>query len=211
MSLLELSGRMAETAALLREYADRLDDARFIIEAERFTKALGKFHQVLTGYKDGLTPQANELRALLQNAFPQDRGAEAELAKFSKKALGKRTSKSKNDTYASYLEKFFKSVVGAGKVDYALLLLKRPPAQSVLDFTQEDELSLLEQIRTLGALKEDQLEVEVARLVKDKKMMSKLAEAARIKYKPTTKPETVVKKLVEIGRRYYENTGGLFP
>lgn len=210
MSLSELSERLAETAALLSEYADRLDDARFVREAERFAKAFDKFHHVLTGYKDGLTPQASELRALLRSSFPQGGEAETDLAKFSKKVIRKRTTKSKSDTYASYIEKVFKSIVGAGKVDYALLLLKRPPAESVLDFSREDELSLLEQIRALGSLQEDQLDVEAARLMKNKKMMHKMADAAKIKYKPASKPELVIKKLIEIGRRYYENTGGQF-
>jgi len=81
-------------------------------------------------------------------------------------------------------------------------------ALKLLDLSADDELKLLEQVRALGGLDTEQLEFEVSRLVKHKKELFKLADAAKIKYKPTVKPETIAKKLVLAGRRYYENTGG---
>jgi hypothetical protein len=62
--------------------------------------------------------------------------------------------------------------------------------------------------------KEHADELYDARFVKEAGRFSKTlerfgqADAAKIKYKPTVKPETVAKKLVQAGRRYFENTGG---
>ena len=207
MGLLRLAERLSGIAGTIRDHADNLDDNRFIKEAGRFTKALDRFTQALDSVREGLTPRASELKMLLHASFPPGDDTIVGSAKFSLKVLGKKTPKSKNDTAASYLSKVFKNIVSAGKVEEALTVLRMPPKQSILNLNADDELILLEQVRTLGSLDREQLEFEVARLVKHKKELFKLADAAKIKYKPTGKPETIAKKLVQAGQRYYENTG----
>lgn len=207
MGLLRLAERLAGIAGSIREHADDLDDNRFIKEAGRFAKALDRFSQALDSVREGLHPRAAELKMLIHVSFPPGEETVDSVAKFSFKVLGKKTSKSKNDTSASYLQKVFKNIVAAGKVEKALTVLRMQPKQSVLNLSTDDEMALLEQVRTLGSLDDEQLEFEIARLVKHKKELFKLADAAKIKYKLASKPETTAKKLVQAGRRYYENTG----
>lgn len=206
--MLKLADQLNETASKLKAHADALDDKRFIKEADRFSKSLTRFIQSLSSAMEGLTPEAAELKMHLCSSFPAGDEAIAGLSKFSQKALGKKVSKSKNDTAESYLARVFKGIVVAGKTEEALKILKTAPKHSALDLTAADELKLLEQVRALGGLDENQLDFEINHLLKHTKHLFRLADAAKIKYKPTSRPETVVKKLVQIGRRYYENTGG---
>lgn len=208
MGLLKLADQLNETASKLKAHAHGLDDNRFIKEADRFSKALTRFSQSLSFAMEGLTPQAAELKMHLLSSFPQSDESIAGLARFSQKTLGKKISKSKNDTTASYLTKIFKGIVAAGKTGDALKTLRAIPKHSVLDLTATDEIKLLEQVRALGGLNEDQLDFEISHLIKHKKDLFRLADAAKIKYKSASKPETIAKKLVQTGRRYYENTGG---
>ncbi len=208
MGLLSLAEQLSGAAETIRKHADELDDSRFIKEADRFARALDRFDQALESVRQGLTPKAAELKMLLQTSFPLSEGSFSGTANFSLKALGKKTAKSKSDTPATYLAKVFKKIVESGKIEEALHILRIPPKKSVLDLSAGDELGLLEQVRTLGGLDEEQMKFEVTRLVKHKKELFKLADAAKIKYRLTAKPETVAKKLVQAGRRYYENTGG---
>lgn len=207
MSFIKLAEQLNETASAIREHADKLDDAKFLKEAERFTKAFNKFIDVLNSIRQGFTPQAAELRMLLTEKYRNSEEPFKEAAKLSLKINGKKTAKGKNDTISIYLDKVCKAIITSGKVDYALKLLKKPPLESVIDLSADDEISLLQQVRKLGSLDEDQLEVEMKRLKKNKKELAILAGVSKIKYKPETKPETVIKKLIQIGKRYYENTG----
>ncbi len=208
MGLLRIAEQLSVAAETIRKHADELDDSRFIKEADRFARALDRFDQALEIARQGLTPKAAELKMVFQTSFPLSEDSLSDTSIFSLKVLGKKTAKSKSDTPATYLAKVFKKIVESGKIEDALHILRMPPKKSVLDLSADDELALLEQVRTLGGLAEEQMEFEVARLVKHKKELFKLADAAKIKYRPTARPETVVKKLVEAGRRYYENTGG---
>jgi hypothetical protein len=208
MGLLRLAEQLSVAAETIRKHADELDDSRFIKETDRFAKALDRFDQALESVRQGLTPKAAELKMLLQTSFSLSEDSFLETSIFSLKVLGKKTAKSKSDTPATYLSKVFKKIIVSGKIEEALHILRIPPKKSVLDFSDDDELGLLEQVRTLGSLDEEQMKFEVTRLVKHKKELFKLADAAKIKYSLTAKPETVAKKLVQAGRRYYENTGG---
>ncbi|MBF0507075.1 MAG: hypothetical protein HQL09_09590 [Nitrospirae bacterium] len=208
MGLLRLAEQLSGAAETIRKHADELDDSRFIKEADRFAKALDRFDQALESVRQGLTPKAAELKMLLQTSFPLSEDSFSGTANFSLKVLGKKAAKSKSDTPATYLAKVFKKIVESGKIEEALHILRMPPKKSVLDLSADDELGLLEQVRTLGGLDEEQMKFEVTRLVKHKKELFKLADAAKIKYRLAAKPETVAKKLVQAGRRYYENTGG---
>jgi hypothetical protein len=207
MSFIRLAEQLAETASVIKEHADKLDDAKFLKEADRFTKAFDKFMSALNAVRQGFTPQAAELRMLMEDKFKISEEPFKEAAQLSLKINGKKTAKGKNDTISSYLDKVCKAIIASGKVDYALKLLKKPPLESVIDLSADDEISLLQQVRKLGSLDEDQLEVEMKRLKKNKKELAILADVSKIKYKPETKPETVIKKLIQIGKRYYENTG----
>ncbi|TAN44971.1 MAG: hypothetical protein EPN22_04670 [Nitrospirae bacterium] len=208
MGLLELADQLNDIASQLKAHADGLDDKRFIKEAGRFSRAADRFRQSLSLSLEGFTPQAVELNMHLLSTFSQGEESISGLAKFSQKVLGKKISKSKTDTAASYLSKIFKSIVSAGKTDHAIKALRAMPMHSVLDITGNDELKILEQVRKLGGMNEDQLDFEISNLIKHKKDLFRLADVAKIKYKPTGKPETIAKKLVQTGRRYYENTGG---
>ncbi|MGD0283151.1 MAG: hypothetical protein ABSB95_12405 [Dissulfurispiraceae bacterium] len=208
MGLLRLAEQLSGIAETIWKHADDLDDRRFIKEANRFTKALDRFNQALQSASQGLTPRAAELKMLLQTSFPLSEESFSDTKNLSLKVLGKKTSISKSDTPATYLSKVFKKILESGKIEEALHILRMRPKKSVLDLSANDELALLEQVRKLGGLDEEQMEFEVTRLVKHKKELFKLADAAKIKYRPTARPETVAKKLVQAGRRYYENTGG---
>ncbi len=58
----------------------------------------------------------------------------------------------------------------------------------------------------MGSLTEEQLEVEKRVLLKNPEMLHLMAKTAGVSFKPTNKPETILKKLIDLSRRYYENT-----
>lgn len=206
MSFLNLAAELEEIASFLKANAQNLDDKKFIKEVEKFDKHLKRLASAIEALKEGLSPEANELKTLMAISFRQDDDGFAKAAKLSLKVTGKKTSKSKADTLSSYISKVFKNIVAAGKVTQALKAMKKAPQCSVLDLSKNDELSLLEQIRKLGSLDEDQLDVEISRLKKNLKELRGLAAVAKIKMRETSKPDSIIKKLVQIGRRYHENT-----
>lgn len=206
MSFLNLAAELQEIASFLKANAQNLDDKKFIKEVEKFDKSLKRLSSAIEALKEGLSPEANELKTLLGISLRQDDDGFARAAKLSLKITGKKTSKSKTDTLSSYISKVFKNIVAAGKVTQALKAMKKAPQCSVLDLSKNDELSLLEQIRKLGSLDEDQLDVEISRLKKHAKELRGLAAVAKIKVRETSKPDNIIKKLVQIGKRYHENT-----
>lgn len=206
MSFLNLAAELEEIASFLKTNAQNLDDKKFIKEVEKFDKPLKRLASAIEALKEGLSPEANELKTLMAISIRQDDDGFAKAAKLSLKITGKKTSKSKIDTLSSYISKVFKNIVAAGKVTQALKAMKKAPQCSVLDLSKNDELSLLEQIRKLGSLDEDQLDVEISRLKKNAKELRGLAAVAKIKMRETSKPDNIIKKLVQIGKRYHENT-----
>lgn len=208
MSFLNLAAELEEIACFLKANAQSLDDKKFIKEVEKFNKPLKRLASAIEALKEGLSPEANELKTLMTISFRQDDDGFAKAAKLSLKVTGKKTTKSKTDTLSSYIGKVFKNIVAAGKVPQALKAMKKAPQCSVLDLSKNDELSLLEQVRKLGSLDDDQLDVETGRLLKNLKELRSLAAVAKIKVRETSKPDSIIKKLIQIGKRYHENTSG---
>ena len=206
MSFLNLAAELEEIASFLTANSQNLDDKKFIKEVEKFDKPLKRLASAIEALKEGLSPEANELKTLMGISLRQDDDGFAKAAKLSLKVTGKKASKSKTDTLSSYISKVFKNIVAAGKVTQALKAMKKAPQCSVLDLSKNDELSLLEQIRKLGSLDEDQLDVEAGRLRKNPKELRGLAAVAKIKIRETSKPDSIIKKLIQIGKRYHENT-----
>ena len=205
MSFASLADRLSETSQMLRGHTGPLDSKSLLAEADKFAKALDKFHRLLGGVVAGQSPEAQELARQLTRAFAGDDKA--------LKAFAKRYAPPKGVSFAaadSTEQKIAKAAAGiaiAGGAEGALAELRRRAAPSALDFSREDELSLLQQVRRLGQLAEDDRALEGEKLLREPEKIRLLAGAAKIKTTARSTPKALLKKLIEIGQRYAENTG----
>lgn len=206
MKISDLSVRLQNLAENLHKHSDKLTNPKFITTADKFLKTLTKFEDTLSKYTKDQNPDAVELKALMQGYFSSKPDATTSLGFFAKKVLGKKIA-SNNLTPEEYLTKIFDEIVKKDNLAVALKFLKSISSASVLDLNVSDELALLEQIRKLGALDEEALEVQSQILLSNLQMLYKLADVAKVKYKKSSRPETIFKKIVDEGKRYYENTG----
>lgn len=205
MSFRSLADRLAGVARTLHEHTGPLDSKSLLAEADRFVKALDKFQKLLDGAVAGHSPEAQELARQMQRAFGTD---EKELKAFVKRhAPPRAVSLAAADSTAQKFTKAATGIAAAGRAEGALAELSRRDAPSVLDFSRADELSLLQQIRRLGRLEEEDRKLEGEKLLREPEKIRLLAGAAKFKVSARSSPKTLLKKLLETGVRYAENTG----
>lgn len=205
MSFTLLADRLAAVAQTLRGHTGPLDSKTLLAEADKFVKALDKFQRLLDGVVAGQSPEAQELARQLSRAYADDDKA---LRAFVKKhAPPKGVTLAAADGLVQRVAKAAAGIVAAGGVEGALAELRRRTAPSALDFSSEDELSLLQQVRRLGQLDEDDRQLEGERLLREPEKIRLLARAAKLKVTAKSTPKAMLKKLMETGLRYAENTG----
>lgn len=204
MSFALLADQLSETARLLREPPPGLDARTFVAEADRFAKAFQKFRAVLQGVVAGQSPEVQALGRQLATAFAgDDKGLRA----FAKKhAPPKGASFTAKDSVAARTEKTAAKIAAAGNEEAALADLRQRAAPSALDFSSQAELALLLQVRKLGQMSEDERQQECAKLLREPEKIRLLGQAAKIKLTARTTPKALLKKVLEIGARYAENT-----
>ncbi len=205
MSFRFLADRLAAVAQTLHRHTGPLDSKSLLAEADKFVKAFDKFQRLLDGVVAGQSPEAQELARQLRRAYADDDKA---LKVFAKKhAPPKGVTFAATDTPAQRVEKAAAAIATAGGAEGALAELRRREAPTVLDFSREDELSLLQQIRRLGQLDEEDRKLEGERLLREPEKIRLLAGAAKLKITAKSTPKALLKKLMETGQRYAENTG----
>lgn len=207
MNILGIANRLREVASLIENSQSVQTSKHLVDEADRFLKALQRFEGLLKETLRGDSPSAIEFKYLMKAHFTEQTRSVDELGDFSKKVLGKKTTRSKNSSYSEYLDKVIGEIIAKDRIDLAIALLKRLTAKPLLDFSSQDTEHVLLQVRRLGSLTDEQVEVEKMALLKDPEKLGLLATTAGIKIKPTYKPETLFKKLLCLAKRYYENTG----
>lgn len=205
MSFKLLADRLAAVAQTLHGHTGPLDSKTLLAEADKFVKALDKFQRLLDGVVAGQSPEAQELVRQLRRAYGDDDKA---LKAFAKKhAPPKGVSLAAADTAAQRIEKAAAAIATAGGAEGALAELRRREAPSVLDFSRADELSLLQQIRRLGQLDEEDRKLESEKLLREPEKIHLLVGAAKLKATAKSTPKALLKKLIATGQRYAENTG----
>ncbi|MCX8070610.1 MAG: hypothetical protein N2738_08925, partial [Thermodesulfovibrionales bacterium] len=155
--------------------------------------------------RTGQNPSLIELKTLMKGQFKS--GNHEELGDFSKKVLGKKTAFNKKMTYDEYIDKIAFEIVDKGKSDFAISLLKRLDEATLVDLKSLDKEDILMEVRRLGSISDEQLEIEKQLLFKDKERLFLLAKTAGVSFKATSKADTIFKKLLVLAKRYYENTG----
>ncbi len=205
MSFKLLADRLADVAQTLRGHTGPLESKSLLAEADKFVKSLDKFQRLLSGVVAGQSPEAQELSTQLARAYPGDDKA---LKAFAKRyAPPKGVSFAAADSFEQKVGKASAGIVAAGGVEGALAELRRRIAPSALDFSREDELSLLQQVRRLGQLDEDSRALEGERLLREPEKIRLLARAAKLKMTAKSPVKGLLAKLMEAGLRYAENTG----
>lgn len=207
MKIQELSDNLIKVSAIIKQYGDKFTDKKTIDEADKFIKALARFEKTLETIITGENPSLNELKLLIQEKMKQHSNSFDDLGDFSKKILGKKTALGKRMSFDEYVDKVTFEIVKKGKSEFAISLLKRLEEANSVDFKSLDREAILLEVRRLGSLCDEDLEIEKQILLKDKERLFLLAKTAGVIFKPSSRSDTVFKKLITLGRRFYENTG----
>lgn len=207
MKMNELLQKMTSVSEKLKLYHHLMTDKSCISEAGRFANALMRFEKLIDTVSRGDKPINNEFRQYVSQMFKEDISDINELGEFSKKVLGKKIAGIKNSGFKEYLEKVIGEIIKKDKAEFALLILRRMSADPLIKIVDDKPEAILLQVRKLGSLSDEQIETEKRHLLKNKETLILLATTAGVKIKPSYKPETIMRKLIEIAKRYYENTG----
>ncbi|MFQ3573309.1 MAG: hypothetical protein SNJ53_01600 [Thermodesulfovibrionales bacterium] len=206
MNMDELSEKLLDVSQKIRLHRHHLTDKRCIDEAGRLLNALLRFERLVDSVSQGSKPVNHEFKQVIQNVFNEGISDINELGEFSKKVLGKKVSGIKKATFTEYRDKVVSEIINKDKAEFALLLLRRMSAEPLIQIVENTPESILLQVRRLGALSDEQIETEKRHLLKDKDTLTLLARTAGVNLKPSYKPETIFRRLLEIAKRYYENT-----
>ncbi|MCX8026761.1 MAG: hypothetical protein N3A62_02740 [Thermodesulfovibrionales bacterium] len=203
----ELIQKMLSVSEKLKSHQHLMTDKICITEAGKFINALIKFERLIDTVSQGDKPINNEFRQFMHQIFKKDVTDIEEIGDLSKKVLGKKVSGIKTTNYNDYLNKVINEIIKKDKAEFALLILRRMTSEPTIKISGDSIEEILLQVRKLGSLSEEQIETEKRHLIKDKDTLILLAKTAGIKIKPSNKPETIFNKLLEVAKRFYENTG----
>lgn len=159
----------------------------------------------------GSSPEAQSLQRLLEQAFGND-ADEKEAKKVLKPVLAKLPPR-KTLSLSEYFALVATTAAKNGEASEAAALVRQHLNRPKFNPNANDEYELLKQIRQLGQMDEQQRKAAKAYLAGEPDLVIRLCKAA---YIPTTsgkvpkpvKTAALITKLLALGVRYAENTGG---
>jgi hypothetical protein len=209
MSCETVANQLDELAISLRKHQNSLTSANFEKPLATFQKAIEKLSStisvIIEAQEQG--PEIEALNQRLTSPAAKLLHQEEAFAAFTKAVLGKKFAIKKTESlyhassrFTEHLLKHRLAKRAVKQFDLMVHEANRPEVDST------DENQLLREIRYIGSLDEDALELAFATRYRNEKLVRKLAEAAHLKLTPKIKFAGIVKKLIPYARNTFANT-----
>jgi hypothetical protein len=202
-----LADDLQRVAAAIRGHEGALQGTQLASAAERLHTALRKFDALLKADLRGVDPAAGVLRDLLETPAARDALDGKLLRLLGKKHTGRTLSLKKDDTPGDRRQRFYDTMVKAGRAAEAAVAIRAYLERATLPAPPPgDRERVLEELWRLANLDEFALAVAQQRLLEDEKLLRAMAGYAFIKISPRSRPKSIFAALLKFSRRVKENT-----
>jgi hypothetical protein len=209
MSCESLARQLTVLAESLLKHQSQLTEEAFGKPLKAFQKSLTTFESalgtVLAEGEDG--PDIEALNGRLESPAAKLLNELPIFSAFTKGILGKKFPIKKTETLSQAKKRFITYLLKnrlAKKAVKTFDILVRESNAPEID--SDDETMLLREIRYIGSLDDDALELAFATKYSSEKLVRKMAAAAHLRVTPKSTFSAVVKKLVPYARNSFANT-----